>query len=116
MLDNLNGRPQDPDVSACLTEVCQNLVTIMKELLSDQGTVMKKWSTILTDDETVEIGGSELKLKISECLVSLSKVEEVERSVMVGDNDKALHQIAEILAKIGFITKNIQMGKQIYLQ
>lgn len=88
----------------------------MKELLSDQGTIMKKWSTILSDDETVEIGGAEFKLQVDECLVSLPELSDVQSRLMAGEIDNALHLIADLLIKIGFFTKNIQLGKQIYLQ
>jgi hypothetical protein len=38
---------------------------------------MKKWSTIISDEETVEIGGKEVKLKIKGCLDDFAKMKDL---------------------------------------
>jgi len=58
---------------------------------------MKKWSTILSDEETVEIGGIERKLKIKECMESFDKLPDLQRSLMYYEKDNALHVISDIL-------------------
>ena len=98
-----------------LSAICQNLVTIMSELQSDQGTVIKKWSTILQNKETIEIGSTEHNIKINECMNDLANVDQLSKKLMKFESDDSLHLLSLLLVMIGFFSKNIQMGKQIYL-
>lgn len=72
---------------------------------------MKKWSTIISDEETVEIGGKEVKLKIKGCLDDFAKMKDLQINLMKYENNQALDVISDMLVKIGFISKNIQMGQ-----
>ena len=49
-------------------------------------------------------------------MLNIAKVKDHQNSLMKAENENALHIISDILVKVGFFAKNIQMGKQIYLQ
>lgn len=60
--DHAEGKVSGQDQQIKLADVCVHLVSIMKELQRDQGTVMKKWTTVLSDTESIEIAGQEQKV------------------------------------------------------
>ena len=49
-----------------LSQICENLLSVIGILLSDQGTVLKKWSNIISSAETVDIGGQDYQIKLDD--------------------------------------------------
>lgn len=68
---------------------------------------MKKWTTVLSDTESIEIAGQEQKVQIKECMDNFVKLHELQSSLMNGQKDNALNVVADILLQVGFFTKNI---------
>lgn len=71
---------------------------------------------MFSEQQTFEIGGEEQTLRIYECMDSLGQVADLRSKLMKGEFENPLGTISQLLVKVGFFSKNIQMGKQLYLQ
>lgn len=65
------------DPQPTISDTCSNVLKVLNVLLSDQGTVQKKWSKILNDKEKIEIGSTEHKLELKKCIEYLKKIDTI---------------------------------------
>jgi len=105
----------DDNTHPSLPDICKKMIKIFDLLLSEQNTVQKKWKNYLSDKETFVLGGSEHQLKLSETLNYLKQMDTLQANLMNMKDPQAIETIFGILLRVGFLTKNIQLGKNVFL-
>lgn len=69
-----NAQVDADEAHPTLGEVTNDLLKVLQILLSDQGTLQKKWGQIMVNKETIQLSGEEQQLQLHESIKYLQKV------------------------------------------
>jgi len=94
------------------------MIEVIELLLKDQGTIHKKWKNYLSEKHTFTIGGpggDDHPLKLKDSLEFLKNIGDLEKNLMNLIDGYGLDTIFGILLRVGYLAKNIQLGKNVFL-
>jgi len=106
---------QDDSTHPSLLRICQNMIKVLEILLKDQGTIQKKWKNYLSEKERFSVGGQEYELKLIDSINFFKKIDGIEKNLMLLCNLDGLKTVFDILLRAGYLAKNIQLGKNVFI-